>query len=306
MHSLTMYALSMSDHAARNPNNKAGLLNLSDIKSNDLLTIIEEFLESFKSDYFDVGDETTNSVMHTNKIQKNGRFISGWIEYGHYGVAGRIVNVKTKTHTPKTRDDSDMNYLYYCFYIPEKSHHGIALFHKTNTAAVKSVFDTSLNNWSTFKEKVGDLKLRIRPLTKHASVKDWMDRTRVKKVVLERYKNKEILSDLADLLPDGCTVNVTVNAPRGGAIGTMREWIEGTGDKYNETVSVLTDMCDEVSSQTEIRGRKAKTSLSNPGTESKIILNRDVIEMVDGFPKFSSLDKFAQDLCEDLIKDITN
>lgn len=299
MHSITMYSLAVFDQSAKCPSNKTGILELSNIRGIDLYNELEVWLESHNKDYTNIGDEEEKKVLHVSKIEREGRFISGWMEYGYYGIPGKLINMKTKVKTPKSKDDTDINHLYFCFYIPENSKQGIALFHKTHNAALKTIFDESFNSKQNFHRSSGGLKLRIKPLCKDDVLNDWMEKTQVKKLYLERYKDKKILGDLADKLPVGSTVTVTVNAPRGGFIGKMQDWTKKDSE-YTNSVTLLSDMCGELTSKIDYKGRQSKTVLSNTGTESRIILTSNDVEMHEGFPKFSSIDAYGKKLAFDL------
>ncbi|WP_372860399.1 hypothetical protein [Pseudoalteromonas sp.] len=301
MHSITMYSLSVSDPAAKCPTNKAGLLELSNIKGLDLLSLLNEWLNLHNKDYSDIGDDEEKKVLHVSRVEEDGRFLSGWVEYGYYGIPGKIVNVKTKKKTRKSKEDSDINHLYFCFYIPENKKNSIALFHKTNQAALKTIFDLSFNSTNFFKDKSGGLKLRIKPLCKKDVLNDWMEKTQVKKLYLERYKDKSIVGDLADKLPIGSTVTVTINAPRGGFIGKMQDWM-GKDSEFTEDVTLLSDMCGDLTTKVDYKGRKSKTVLSNKGTESRVIITSSDVEMHEGFPKFNSIDTYAKQLATELME----
>jgi hypothetical protein len=298
MHALTMYALSMRDQAARTPDNQAGLLKLFET---GIYSHIVQFLEGYSDEYHEL-ESTAKSVMHVDKnwIKCDGHFISGYIEYGHYGVPGKLVNVKTSKKHDKSKDDSDIFHLYYCFYIPPNRTHGIALFHKIHTTGAKTVFDNEFNLNYLMKKKIYT-KLKIRPITRSKVARDFMVKADVKKLVLERFKSTEFLGDAANQLPIGTTFDVVIKAPRGGVLGTLDEFQAKKEDaKFSENVVMANDLCAKVKSHIMVDGETRVTELANEGTESRVILTEAEVKMVDNFPSFASLDEFSKKLAVEL------
>ncbi|WP_338728486.1 hypothetical protein V8687_10915 [Shewanella baltica] len=289
MHSISMYALSVRDPAAKTSENKAGNLKLDNLRGLDILNFLTPLIQNLEIDYVKLTDpiskEELNSVVKVTNPKFDGRFISGWVEYGHYGVPGKIINVdNSKSVYRKTVKDSDINHLYFCFYVPKNKYRGIALFHKIGTVGVKSVIEDRINDDASFPAWSKGLKLHIRPLTKATDTKQWMRKAQVKKIVLERFKDKDKFGDIANRLDSSAHFNMTITAPRGEVLGSLLDW---NSAEYSETVELLEDMCAEVKSEIEISGKRRVTSLSNTGTESKIEITGADVEMQENFPKFS-------------------
>ncbi|WP_420788917.1 hypothetical protein ACOI2Q_15465 [Shewanella algae] len=303
MHSMSMYALSVRDLAAKTSENKAGNLKLANIRGLDALSFLTDFVNKLEADYLKLTDPTTNqelnSVLKVTSPKVDGRFISGWVEYGHYGVPGKIINVdNSQSVYRKTKKDSDINHLYFCFYVPENKYKGIALFHKIGNVGVKGVLEEKINEDSAFPAWSKGLKLRIKPITKATDTKQWMRKAQVKKIVLEKFKDKDKFSDVANRLDSGASFEMTIVAPRGEFLGSLLDW---NSDKYSDTVELLEDMCAEVKSVIEVGGKRRVTSLSNTGTESKVEITSQDVEMQENFPKFSSIDNYAKELAKELI-----
>ncbi|QYK02792.1 hypothetical protein [Shewanella psychrotolerans] len=301
MHSISMYSVSVRDRAVRNADNKNGNLELSNLRGKDLLVYLKTFLKDREKDYFKLVDSAgneINSVFKTTQTTVDDRFISGWVEYGHYGVPGKLINVDNSNNVfKKSKSDSDISHLYYCFYIPKGSHYGVALFHKIGTVGAKSVIEDLFNEDNEFPNWSKGLKLRIKPLTRETDVRNWMRKAQVKKIVLEKFKDKDQFSDVANKLSKDAHMSMTITAPRGDFLGSLFDW---NSADYSETVELLEDMCAEVKTEIDVSGKRRMTTLSNQGTESKIDITSADVKMTDNFPRFSSIDTFAKSLAKDL------
>jgi len=302
MHALTMYSLSMRDQSTRTPDNLTGSLQLHEA---GLLDHIKMFLAEYTDDYVEL-DSSLNSVMHVQEqwIREDGFFISGYIEYGHFGVPGKLVNVRTSAKHDKSKDDSDINHLYYCFYIPPNTTHGIALFHKIHNTGAKNIFDTEFNFKYRLKKNIYPM-LRIRPITRSKVAKDFLVKADVKKLILERFENKDFLGDAANQLPEGTTFDVVIRAPRGGLLGTLDEFQAKKQEaKFSSNVILANDMCAKVKSVIKVGDKTRTTELSNEGTESRVILTEDDVVMIDNFPSYASMDDFAKKLAKELLDEM--
>ncbi|MBO9489103.1 hypothetical protein J7384_01885 [Endozoicomonas sp. G2_1] len=291
----------MREHAARTPDNKSGLIKLFE---SGLYEHIIAFLKSYGDKYHEL-EYSSNSVLHVDPkwIKQDGQFISGYIEYGHFGVPGKLVNIKTSAKHSKSKNDSDINHLYYCFYLPRNSTRGVALFHKIHGTGIKTVFENEFTNYLV-KKKIYT-KLSMRPITRSKVAKDYLNKTNVKKLVLERFKTAEFLGDAANQLPTGTTFDVVIRAPRGGILGTLDEFQAKKQDaKFSDNVVVANELCGKVKSQIEVDGQTRVTELANEGTESRIILTEADVKMENNFPSYSSLDKFAKKLAKELSEEM--
>ena len=302
MHSLSMYSLSVRDVTQSSPENKTGLLNLNDIRGQDLLTLIDKFCGLYADEYKKLEDDESNkSVMKIKPNVINGRFLTGFVEYGHYGIPGKMVNIETKEFIKKSKLHSDIFHLYFCFYVPEGEKFGVALFHRIQTTSIKSVFTKKFNDEKEFKNWSKGLNLMVKPISRETEVKNWMAKTEVKKLVLERFKDTKIVGDLYDRLPKGSNITVTVNAPRNDAFGSALDWVKADrSGKYHDSVDVLNDMCGTVKSDIMMHGKLRRTTLESQGIESRVDISGGEVEMEENYPKLNSLDSFAKELAKEL------
>jgi hypothetical protein len=299
-----MYSLSMRDPAARTPDNRTGLLELS---STGIMDLLIEFLGIYSDKYVEIKESTRKSAIHVppDFLEQDVDFLTGYIEYGHYGIPGKIVNIKTSAKHRKSKDDSDIQHLYFLFYLPKGNKRGIALFHKINNVGVKSVIDREFNISFLKGVKNLPLKLDIKPITKSTAAKDYMSKIDVKKLILERFRNLEIFGDAFNNLPADLTVDIIFKAPRGGIIGSLDEFSSKRKDsKYSNTVVLANDMCGTVKSEINVDGRTRVTELSSEGAESRIIITENDVEMEENFPKYPSMNEFSKKLAKELLEEL--
>jgi len=292
----------MRDASARTPDNKSGIVN---IKKAGIYQHIINFLKTYTNEYHNV-DGSDKSVIHVDPewIKQKSNFISGYIEYGHYGVPGKLVNIKTNAKHAKTKNDSDIYHLYFCIYLPSTSDRGIALFHKIHNTGVKTVFENEFNNVYGKAQNIA-LKLRIRPITTSAVASDYMDKAKVKQLVFERFKAKELLGDVVDGLPEDATFDIVIKAPRGGVLGSLSDYqVKKQNAKYAKNIVMANDLCGKVKSKIDVDGSSRVTELANEGTESRIILSEEDVKMKDNFPQYNSLNIFAEKLAKQLLNEM--
>ena len=302
MHALTMYSVSMRDASARTPDNKAGIVN---IRKAGIYQHIITFLKTYTKGYHSVNG-SDKSVIHIDPdwIKKNGDFISGYIEYGHYGVPGKLVNIKTNAKHAKTKNDSDIYHLYFCIYLPKTADRGIALFHKIHNTGVKTVFQNEFNDVYV-KDKNIALRLSIRPITTSSVASDYMEKAKVKQLVFERFKAKELLGDVVEGLPEDATFDIVIKAKRGGILGTLSDYqAKKQESKYANNIVMANDLCAKVKSKIDIDGTPRTTELANEGTESRVIVTEADVEMKDNFPQYQSFNAFAEKLAKQLLKEM--
>jgi hypothetical protein len=292
----------MRDASARTPSNKAGIVN---IREAGIYQHIITFLNTYTNGYHAV-DGSDKSVIHIDPkwIKQNGDFISGYIEYGHYGVPGKLVNIRTNKKHAKTKLDSDIFHLYFCIYLPKTADRGIVLFHKIHNTGVKTVFESEFNDVYAKDKNIG-LKLSIRPITTSSVASDYMEKAKVKQLVFERFKARKLLGDVVDGLPEDATFDIVIKAKRGGVLGTLSDYQAKKQDsKFAKNVVMANDLCGKVKSKIVIDGNTRTTELANEGTESRIIITEEDVEMKDNFPQYPSLNKFCENLAKQLLDEM--
>ncbi len=206
MHSLTPYSVRVFDQALAGPISEK-YHKLGNIRGKDLLSIINEFSMTNNSSYHEIENKSGKKTIKFTNIQVVGRTVFGIVEYGEYGIKGKVVNVTTGNIVyTKKKDDSDINQLYFNFTIPANATKAVCLFHNVHGRGVKCLVDQLLNEY--FHKHTGGLRLQIRPLTYEKAVEDWMKSSQIKELRLTRYSPTSNASDCVDQLAEN-TVEVT-------------------------------------------------------------------------------------------------
>ncbi|MGK9417699.1 hypothetical protein ACSSUR_16350 [Pseudomonas cedrina] len=295
MHSLSAYTLKVHDNLLAGPRSER-YHELDNIRTCDMLDFIHGFMETLKASLHD--DTESKKTVEVIEVEKKGRSVFGWLEYGEYGLAGSIVNVKTKKKTySKSHNESDVRSLYFNFTIPAKSRTGVVLLHTAGNRGIKSFFYKEFSLY--FKNMVG-LSLQMYPLAHEKSVKEWLDKSDVKEIRLGRYALTDFGSDIADNL--GVERAELILRPKKGVgfpnIKGLRSKMDGADRSY---VEILSDLAADVKAVVVSGGRTKVLSLKNGEPISAIDVDESNVEIVDGSPVPASLHKFATDLLKEFV-----
>ncbi|WP_040071293.1 hypothetical protein [Pseudomonas batumici] len=298
MHSLSAYTLKVHDNLLDGPRGER-YHELDSIRTNDMLEFIFAFLETLKAEMHD--DKDAKKTIQVVEVEKKGRSVYGWLEYGEYGLAGSIVDIKSKKKThDKKHDETDVRSLYFNFCIPNKSKTGITLLHTAGNKGVKSFFHKEFGNY--FNKMVG-LNVQMPPLAHESSVKEWLDKSDVKEIRLGRYVLTDQGADIADNLGVE-RAELILKPKRGmgfGNIKGLRDKVDGTNRSY---VEMLSDYSTDVKAVVESGGRKKVLSLRNGEPIAAIDIDEDNVTMVNGSPNPESLHKYAQDIMKEFIRKV--
>ncbi|SDU85490.1 hypothetical protein [Pseudomonas mucidolens] len=299
MHSLSAYTLKVHDNLLDGPKGER-YHELNNIRTNDMLDFIHAFLETLKKEMHD--DTETKKTIQVVSVEKKGRSVFGWLEYGEYGLAGSIVDIKSrkKTHDKK-HDETDVKSLYFSFCIPEKSKTGVVLLHTAGGKGVKTFFHKEFGAY--FNKMVG-LHVQMPALAHEASVKEWLDKSDVKEIRLGRYNLTDKGADIADNLGVE-RAELILKPKRGmgfGNIKGLREKVDGADRSY---VEMLSDISADVKAVVESGGRKKVLSLRNGEPIAAIDIDEENVAMENGSPDPSSLHDYAQHLMKEFVQKVS-
>lgn len=299
MHSLSAYTLKVHDNLLDGPRGER-YHELDSVRAHDMLDFIHAFLESLKAEMHD--DKDNKKTIQVTEVTKKGRSVFGWLEYGEYGLAGSIVDIKSrkKTHDKK-HDETDVKSLYFNFCIPSKSQTGIVLLHTAGNRGVKSFFHKEFGLY--FNKMVG-LNVQMPPLAHESSVKEWLDKSDVKEIRLGRYALTNQGADIADNLGVE-RAELILKPKRGMGFGSIKG-LRGKMDASNRSyIEVLSDLSTDVKAVVESGGRKKVLSLKNGEPIAAIDIDEDNVEMENGSPIPHSLHKYAQDIMKEFIQKVS-
>lgn len=299
MHSFSAYTLKVHDKLIAAPRGEQ-YHDLSSIRTHDMLDFVKAFLDTLKSEMHD--DSETKKTYQVTQVSKKGRHVYGWIEYGEYGLAGTIVNRKSKRKTyDKAHDDSDVTPLYFNFCIPEKSKTGIALLHTAGGRGVKTFFYKEFSAY--FKKSVG-LNFQMPPLAHEKSVKTWLENSDVKEIRLGRYALTDKSADVANKIGVE-RAELVLKPQRGKNFASMISLQTKQVDDDQSVVEILSSFASDIKAVVESGGRTKVLSLRNSEPISAIEIDETNVTMTDGTPEVTSLHTYAQDLISEFIKQVS-
>lgn len=299
MHSLSAYTLKVHDNLIEGPRGER-YHELDKVRTHDMLDFIHAFLETLKSEMHD--DKDNKKTIQVVEVEKKGRSVYGWLEYGEYGLAGSIVDIKSrkKTHDKK-HDETDVRSLYFNFCIPAKSKTGVVLLHTAGNRGVKSFFHKEFGQY--FNKMVG-LNVQMPPLAHEASVKEWLDKSDVKEIRLGRYALTNRGADIADNLGVE-RAELILKPKRGMGFGSIKGLRKKVDDSNRSYIEILSDLSSDVKAVVESGGRKKVLSLKNGEPISAIDIDESNVDMVDGSPVPSSLHKYAQAMIKEFVQKVS-
>lgn len=295
MHSLSAYTLKVHDNLLAGPRGER-YHELDNIRTKDMLDFIYSFMQTLKSSLHD--DKDSKKTVEVVIVEKKGRSVFGWLEYGEYGLAGNIVDIKTKKKTySKKHDESDVRSLYFNFTIPSKSKTGVVLLHTAGNRGIKSFFHKEFSTY--FRNMVG-LSVQMPPLAHEKSVQEWLDKSEVKEIRLGRYALSNDGADIADRL--GVERAELILKPKKGLGFPNIRGLRGKADGGDRSyVEILSDYATDIKAVVESGGRKKVLSLKSGEPVAAIDVDENNVDIVDGSPVPDSLHKFATDLIKEFV-----
>ncbi|HDS1790382.1 hypothetical protein NPS34_14530 [Pseudomonas putida] len=288
MHSFMAYSIKIHDKLLPGPLSER-YHKLDNVRSKDVLDFVGAFLETLKNEVHN--DTEGKKTVRVVELSRDSRDVYGWIEYGEYGIPGRIYSTSEKENKyEKKHDDSDVVSLYYHFRIPVDSQTGIAIFHTAGNKGVKTFVATKFNEY--FKNFVG-LSVQMPPLAHEGTVKRWLEGSKVKEIRLGRYRVERAGSDVADLLGVD-RAEVTLKPKRGRSFGSFTSFKNKKTDDGEGFVEILSELSSEVKAVIESEGRTKVVSLRQGEPVSTIEITSDNVTINDGAPHPQSLHNYAK------------
>lgn len=305
MHSLTPYTIRVFDNSLPGKR-ELRYHKLDNIRKLDFLNIFHEFAKSNNGEYQKVNNEKSKITLKFTGLSKTNRSLSGWIEHGEYGIKGKVVNVISgKKMYDKQQDDSDIHLYYFNLRIPNDESKGILLLHNIHGRGVKGVVEDLFKNF--FLKKTLNLKPRINPFSYEKAVEDWMKNAKIKELRLSKFNPKTAATDVVDTLGETTTEMICKPKKKGGDLGSfwdLNKTKNHTG-KNRQAVDILDKLCHSIKAVVVFQGKKRIFSLSSDQAPiSSIEFTEEEVKMDQGQPDLKSLHTFAEELIDDISKDI--
>lgn len=294
MHAFNPYSLKVHDKYLPGEI-KEKYHQLDRVRGNDILDFIEVFLGSLTSQLHN--DTENKKTVQVVSLTRDDRSIYGWIEYGEYGIPGKIINLRKGSKTyDKEYDDSDIRNLYYNFTIPATQKTGIVLLHSAGGRGVKSFIFQKFNEY--FKNTVG-LSIQMKPLSHERTVQHWLDQSSIKELRVANYQ-RGLSADLADQL-DIQRTEFIMKPKRGETFGSFTDL-----QSDDRTVELLSELGTDVRAVIEsANGNKRVVSLKMADPVSAIEITTENVDMEDGAPNETQLHNFAVEIVGEFLDQVS-
>lgn len=302
MHSFAPYSIRIYDSALAGPREER-YHRLDSVRGLDLLNELEAFCNANSSAFLQVEEEKSKKAIKTSDVTLESRELFGFIEFGEYGMKGKVVDVASNnTVYAKKAGDSDVHQLYFHFLVPKERKNALCIFHNIHGRGVKGIFEGIFNEY--FQTKSKGLRLQIHPLSYDKVVQDWMDNATVKELRLQKFTPKNELKDAVAALDEN-VINITLKPKnKGGSFGSFLEFYQGNNIKGSKrgAIEILGNECHAVKALVEHNGKKRVFSLAANSTPiSSIEFDEEDVAMDDGAPKFDALKTYGRTLLADLL-----
>lgn len=297
MHSFSAYSIRVFDQHLPGPVSEK-YHDLDSVRGKRLLDYVGRFLKMLETEtYIDKKEKRTayvsNMVVGANSIH-------GWIEYGEYGIPGKIINIHSKEKRfDKGHEDSDTVALYFQIRIPSHSKRGYMLFHSAGNKGVKQFFSDKFNEF--FKARTVNLNAQIRPITHEKSLQGWLDNAEVKEIRLRAVSISTNGGDLADRIGDQNTEYSIKPKKKGGTYGLFRDIFSRETDAGENFVEVLKDLSTDIRTVVSSGKRKKIVRITGGTPISAIEISTDNVSFESGVPDEKDMHSYANDLIDEFI-----
>ncbi|MGY4043342.1 hypothetical protein [Aeromonas hydrophila] len=293
-HAVSAYAVRVfNKEVSRRADDRYHLLNK--IGAYDLLELIHVFCTGRK-DYTTIADSKQAYRIIIKNHDPAKRMISGWIEYGHFGMQSNIVDiVNKKVDYTKKPTNADMGLYYFLLWIPQNAAHGIAIFHTIRGDGVKTLFQ---KEFCDYIKTYVDRTLQMNNLTFDRVLQSWANAD-TKEIVALRLKDYSDIADVPVALGN-VHASLSIKPQRKGKLSKLGAYLK-KGSTEAILVEQLDDVCDDIKILVEMNGRKKTFRIGKKKRKgnSEIEIPDDEVNFRAGVPEFSSLNKWSLGLLND-------
>ncbi|NIF02229.1 hypothetical protein F3J38_19545 [Pantoea sp. Acro-805] len=273
---------------------------LSNIRDNDLLDIIGDFIDKYDSDF--ILYEATKQVFRFNEVVRddNNREIYGWFESGYYGTKTDIINIETGVvDFEKTKNNAEIIRYYVHFYIPRDVNEAMAFLHTYRGDGIKTLF---MNLFSEYFKGVTNLVLQMNPLAYDKAIEKWLDAV-AKEVRVTKFHGVSDVAEQARKLGHN-EQELIIKPPRKSGLGRLRDYFTA-GSEQAQLVEVLKEYGETVKTVVELgdgRKRTFRIGTSAKGAVCEIIFDEEQVVFDDGMPELESLNLMVDKIIEEYIQ----
>lgn len=307
--------LEIYNFGVRNKRDKEYIL-LDKLSGNvDFSNFLQDYVKSLDKQIF-VNDHQKKSIQFDGSktsFNTSKRIISGVVESGDYGIAGRIVDRHTKKQVYRKKvDDLDIKPFYFLLYLPKKKATGILILQRFGVHGVNTVLTSHLSSF--FKDRFSDLILDFSPFVSKKLARSFIEKGSIKELSLRRYN---LPSDVIDKLglgkyeEDILSIELRISAKPRRSLNVndrVKKFINNPNAAFfdvKELKSIGFDGENESKIRVELGSSMRTIDLSDTGQIRPYYdIDKDVEKDKDGIPVFSSIDKIANDFLNDIISEI--
>ncbi len=286
-------------------------LNLWNIDGNGL-TLPQLFLQYITwLEGKSYADETTKKVFAFDSSKtdlKEGQyFLAGRFEYGEFGVANSIKNVRTRKEThPKTREEAEVYPLYFLVYTPKDESRAVLVLQRYGVVAMLTILKHSLIQFAAEKY---DLKVKIEPLTPIEVIREYIRKGSVEEITLRR---TDIPHDESERLRAGGLKNnpktITVKLTGSGLIehAMLYRWLDNEKAVFvvPQLAEVGLDGEHRTTVKINVNGTIREIDFSDTGKIRPYIdiHDEELLEKDSGHPIFEQINRIAKRYAQDILK----
>jgi len=286
------HALSSYSIRCLNPDDKNGKKQnqhkLDSIVGRDLYALLQSFMES-RREFKTIESKKQVYKFDDLAFNKDERIISGWMQYGKYGIRSEIINIQNnKKEFDKKTQNADMSKYYFMLWIPKETD-GIALFHTIKKDGIKSIFHSEFQEY--FTRLTNGRTLQINSLTYEKALQEWAD-ANVTEIKAVRFKGQTDIGDIPSSF-GGYHIDYVIKPQKNSRLGKLKKLLIENSDE-SAIIEELDELSGDIVVSLELDGNNRKLRIGRNSRKAlcEIILP-DNIELVDGAPTLSTLNAFA-------------
>lgn len=289
-------------------------LNLWDIDGSKL-TFISIFLEYITwLDTAEFADSKSKKVFAFDgdpekaELSRTSTYQTGRFEYGEFGIANQIKNIKTKriTHR-KTGEESEVYPLYFCLHIPEGEKQGIFVLQRYGNVAMLTQLKNTFSKFIS--EKYHEYIVSIDPLTPIEILKEYIRKGSVEEITLKR---KDIPDDDADRLIEGGLISkpesivVKITGENLLSQDTLFKWLNEKQAAYivQDLAKVGLDGEHKTTITLNVNGTPREIDFGDTGKIRPYIdIHTDsLLDFTTGHPIFEEINRIAKQYAKDILE----
>lgn len=289
------HALSSYSIRCLNPDDKNGKKQnqhkLDSIVGRDLYVLLQSFMES-RREFKTIESKKQVYKFDDLAFNKVERIISGWMQYGKYGIRSEIINIQNnKKEFDKKTQNADMSRYYFMLWIPKETD-GIALFHTIKKDGIKSIFHSEFQEY--FTRLTNGRTLQINSLTYEKALQEWAD-ANVTEIKAVRFKGQTDIGDIPSSF-GGYHIDYVIKPQKNSRLGKLKKLLIENSDE-SSIIEELDELSGDIVVSLELDGNNRKLRIGRNSRKAlcEIILP-DNIELIDGAPTLSTLNAFAGDV----------